>query len=360
MSGYDSPLEEDEEETLVYVEFEGLSGPDTFCNENLQLDMIGLDTEHPLIKVNDKYYEGTYEDAVGTYMFFENDDNPKFEDPIFDTVPTFKFFTKTNKILKMKRVFVKPKLQFLDDSNSIPNLEAIKEAGVPLHYQENALKVWETMRENRREAFNKYLEKQRQKKEKRQQGIELNSESDEEIDDDDPFEIYNSDEQNDDSAMQSTEIQVQDNLNNIENNSNSLTVIDPGPSTSKDSIPWVSPTTNITTMISTVTSTSTATTTTASTSTSTPTDTVEDNESREFNHKPIEIKNQGFIKVLQRRKPKSETQPTKKSKQKRKGKGKQKGKVSTTCDKLSNMNIDEENSESVEVSVDEHNKDTTN
>lgn len=48
----DDQLEEDEEETLVYVEFETTSGPDVFCNEKLQLDMIGLDTEHPIMRVN--------------------------------------------------------------------------------------------------------------------------------------------------------------------------------------------------------------------------------------------------------------------------------------------------------------------
>lgn len=45
-------LLEDEEEMLVYVEFEGLTGSDTFSNQDLQMDMIGIDTEHPIMEIN--------------------------------------------------------------------------------------------------------------------------------------------------------------------------------------------------------------------------------------------------------------------------------------------------------------------
>lgn len=48
----DDELLEDEEEMLVYVEFEGLTGSDMFSHEDLQLDMIGIDTEHPIMEIN--------------------------------------------------------------------------------------------------------------------------------------------------------------------------------------------------------------------------------------------------------------------------------------------------------------------
>lgn len=54
MSNEDTPLGSDEEDVLVYVEFESTAGPTTFCNEKLQLDMIGLDMEHPIMQVNGK------------------------------------------------------------------------------------------------------------------------------------------------------------------------------------------------------------------------------------------------------------------------------------------------------------------
>lgn len=48
----DDEKDEDEEEILVYVEFEGFVGSNVFNNEALQLDMIGIDTEHPIMQIN--------------------------------------------------------------------------------------------------------------------------------------------------------------------------------------------------------------------------------------------------------------------------------------------------------------------
>lgn len=48
----DDELQEDEEEMLVYVEFEGLIGSNVFNSKELQLDMIGIDTEHPIMQIN--------------------------------------------------------------------------------------------------------------------------------------------------------------------------------------------------------------------------------------------------------------------------------------------------------------------
>jgi hypothetical protein len=54
MSSSDSELEEDEEEILVYVEFDNCGTNDMFSNENLKLDMLGLDSDHPVMQVNGK------------------------------------------------------------------------------------------------------------------------------------------------------------------------------------------------------------------------------------------------------------------------------------------------------------------
>lgn len=56
----DDKLSEDEEEMLVYVEFEGLVGSNVFNNEELQLDMIGIDTEHPIMQIDGRvcFYVG--------------------------------------------------------------------------------------------------------------------------------------------------------------------------------------------------------------------------------------------------------------------------------------------------------------
>ncbi|XP_014477962.1 PREDICTED: general transcription factor 3C polypeptide 6 [Dinoponera quadriceps] len=160
----DDDLPEDEEEILVYVEFEDLVGSNTFTKEDLQLDMTGIDTEHPLMQVNGRYYEGTYEDAVGTYMFFEKDDDPHVDDAIFDKVPTLKYFAKTRKMLKMQRVFAKPRTEIFGNpeiNNCIPNIDMLSQAGVPPKYQEEALQFWDILRDENLKELNACLEKQK-------------------------------------------------------------------------------------------------------------------------------------------------------------------------------------------------------
>lgn len=71
-------------------------------------------------------------------MFFDKNTELVIEDEVFDKTPSLKYYNKSRKVLKMKRVFVKPRLEVLGDSNhpqSIPNLETIKAAGVPPNYQ---------------------------------------------------------------------------------------------------------------------------------------------------------------------------------------------------------------------------------
>ncbi|XP_053987053.1 uncharacterized protein LOC128891900 [Hylaeus anthracinus] len=187
--GSDSEVPEDEEEILVYVEFEGLVDDNVFSEEQLQLDMIGIDTDHPIMQINGKFYEGTYEDVCGTYMFFMKSDNSTVEDPVFDVPSNLKYFGKTRKFLKMQRIFLKPRTEVLGDSKHpkcIPNLNTVKEAGVPGRYQTEALSFWKTLRNNRLHALQSYLEKQRIRQQKKSQGLTLESESDE----DNPFAVY--------------------------------------------------------------------------------------------------------------------------------------------------------------------------
>ncbi|XP_015429316.1 PREDICTED: uncharacterized protein LOC107186037 [Dufourea novaeangliae] len=187
--GSDDEVCEDEDEILVYVEFEGLVDGNVFSEEQLQLDMIGIDSEHPIMQINGKFYEGTYEDVSGTYMFFEKNENCIPNDPVFDVVPNVKYFTKTRKVLKMQRIFIKSRTEVLGDSEHyqcIPNLNTLQQAGVPCQYQEEALSFWNAMRSNRLSALYQYLEKQRIRQQKKSQGIMLNSESDE----DNPFAMY--------------------------------------------------------------------------------------------------------------------------------------------------------------------------
>lgn len=72
-------------------------------------------------------------------MFFDKEKNPVVDDAVFDVPPKLKYSMKTRKILKMKRVFVKPRLEVMGDSDNVefvPNVETLKEAGVPPAYQD--------------------------------------------------------------------------------------------------------------------------------------------------------------------------------------------------------------------------------
>lgn len=50
----DDELQEDEEELLVYVEFPNCDENSMFGIERLKLDILGIDTETPIIQVNGK------------------------------------------------------------------------------------------------------------------------------------------------------------------------------------------------------------------------------------------------------------------------------------------------------------------
>lgn len=79
---------------------------------------------------------------MGTYMFFEKDNNPLVDDPVFDKVPTLKYFAKTRKLLKMQRVFSKPKPELFDNpevNSCIPNIDTLSQAGVPPKYQNEGI-----------------------------------------------------------------------------------------------------------------------------------------------------------------------------------------------------------------------------
>lgn len=80
---------------------------------------------------------------MGTCMFFEKDNNPHVDDAVFDKIPTLKYFAKTRKILKMQRVFTKPKVEIFGDSEQngcVPNIDTLSQAGVPPKYQEDGMK----------------------------------------------------------------------------------------------------------------------------------------------------------------------------------------------------------------------------
>lgn len=123
-----------EEELLVYAEFE-----DTVNIEKYRaVHVLGVNGKNPVIQMDDTFFTGKFENALGTYMFFEEDPEPKSEDPLFDKLPekNLKYLCKTKKLLNMEHAYVTPKeghdLQHtkleVDDNIEPVNFKSLQEA----------------------------------------------------------------------------------------------------------------------------------------------------------------------------------------------------------------------------------------
>lgn len=121
-----------EEDLVVYLDF-GKFIPASEINDlELQFKVVGLDSETIFSEVNGKVFEGgssvgpvlpthpfirysfpgTYDDSMGTHLFFTGvEDQPK-SDNIFERSAerTYSLLDKTSKYIAMKRIFVSPKI----------------------------------------------------------------------------------------------------------------------------------------------------------------------------------------------------------------------------------------------------------
>lgn len=110
----DSPdLEGDtkEEEYLVYVDFGPHLPFDELVDPETQIKIIGLDTDTPLAQVNGRFYQGDYDYAMGTKLFFAEAEEDMRQHWFGErhSSKSFKFMDKTDKVLTMNRIFVTSK-----------------------------------------------------------------------------------------------------------------------------------------------------------------------------------------------------------------------------------------------------------
>ncbi|XP_052889983.1 uncharacterized protein LOC128298277 [Anopheles moucheti] len=104
-----------EEEITVFADFDICLDMD---DPNLHIKVIGIETETPIIQVNDEVYRGTADLAFGTNVFFEKDPkatatlDPVFENNIKDL---YQYVDSTDKVLRMKRIFLNAKDQQKQD-----------------------------------------------------------------------------------------------------------------------------------------------------------------------------------------------------------------------------------------------------
>jgi len=111
MSGSESEYEE--EETLVMVDLHGVIDSELFSQDSFnKFKVLGMDTDQPVLQVENFMFNGEYAQTMGTAVMFEEEEKRvKKSDPVFSKKPPrmLKYVCKTNKMLNMKRVFVSEK-----------------------------------------------------------------------------------------------------------------------------------------------------------------------------------------------------------------------------------------------------------
>lgn len=76
-----------------------------------------------------KVFQGEWRDTVGTHLFFEEiEENKQNPDPLFSENPdkTLSFCFKTDKLLHMSRIFLKPNAE--KDTESLTNEDPLLQA----------------------------------------------------------------------------------------------------------------------------------------------------------------------------------------------------------------------------------------
>ncbi|KAK4306226.1 hypothetical protein Pmani_021925 [Petrolisthes manimaculis] len=103
---------DEEEEMLVMVELNGVIDSEIFAKDSFdKFKVLAIDSERPILQVENFVFSGGYDHTRGTAIFFEEEEKKLKCDPVFCKKPPrmLKYVCKTNKKLTMKRVFVSEK-----------------------------------------------------------------------------------------------------------------------------------------------------------------------------------------------------------------------------------------------------------
>ncbi|XP_055643210.1 uncharacterized protein LOC129779645 [Toxorhynchites rutilus septentrionalis] len=114
VEGDDDSEDYTEEEMLLYADFENYLSQEELTDPNVRVKIVGIESENPIIQVNNDIYKGTYDFAVGTNVFFEEDSKGKASiDPLYSANPEklYKYVGQSTKVLTMKRIFITPKTE---------------------------------------------------------------------------------------------------------------------------------------------------------------------------------------------------------------------------------------------------------
>lgn len=86
-----------EEETEdVVIEFEGNFDIDSVKEKQIQI--IGIDTDEPVLRIDSKFYKVDVKDSIGSRLILEQQNDGKL-----------KYYATTDKMMTARRVMIKPK-----------------------------------------------------------------------------------------------------------------------------------------------------------------------------------------------------------------------------------------------------------
>lgn len=101
------------DEEIIHVELSGIFGEDLVKNPDLiSKKFIGLDTSEPIVQLGNQVFSGKYCNTLGSSVFFQGERGRKSStDPVFskDISDRLEYFTKADKKIVLKRIFVNKK-----------------------------------------------------------------------------------------------------------------------------------------------------------------------------------------------------------------------------------------------------------
>ena len=110
----DNSDSEEFEEVYVFLEFNGAVELADLKSAQGRLQVCGIETSAPLIRLNKWEFQASARDEVGTTLFLEEAPNSEssIRDPLFEEVPTtssLRYVSKSNKTLAARNVAIVPR-----------------------------------------------------------------------------------------------------------------------------------------------------------------------------------------------------------------------------------------------------------
>lgn len=99
----------EESDLFLYLDFGGEVNNDVF-NDTIHLRIANLHKENPLVQLNERVFKGTFENAMGTNLFFEINENQIHSDVYGRKASVhLNFFGLQTKVLNLEPVKIKPR-----------------------------------------------------------------------------------------------------------------------------------------------------------------------------------------------------------------------------------------------------------